>query len=186
VLIAAAYAAAVWAVGTYFPAKSIYSGMLKVQTNATSSDVLLLTFDGVSADPESPAQQIAMTFHPANQSSPAPGAPLLKIDPSAAASQEELESWLKKSGYAGDDRSLPIDAAIAASAIEALATSTTNIVAGGYSITITGTKVPGASTRILLPISLLVALAIWYQGLRKLASGTGLAWLHRSGPAPHV
>ena len=47
VVIAATYAGSVWAIGTYFPPKSLYSGKLKVQPNATSSDVLLLTFDGV-------------------------------------------------------------------------------------------------------------------------------------------
>lgn len=186
VAIAAAYAGSVWAIGSYFPPKSVYSGKLTVQPNAASSDVFVLTFDGVSADPASPAQNIAMTFYPSNQDGPSPNAPVLKIDPSAALSHEAIESWLKQNGYSGEDSSLSIDAAIAASSIEALATSTTNIAARGYSNTIAGTKVPGASTLFLLPISLLVALAIWLQGLRKLASGTGLAWLHRSRSAPSV
>ena len=124
-----------------------------------------------------------MTFHPANQDGPSPNAPVLNIDPAAALSHEAIESWLKQNGYSGDDSSLRIDAAIVASSIEALASSTTRIEARGYSNTIAGTKVPGASTLFLLPVSLLVALAVWLQGLRKLASGTGLAWLHRSRPA---
>jgi hypothetical protein len=177
------YAAAFWAIGTYFPSPNAYSGTLKLQAAPTSVDVLSLSFDGVSSSPASPAQRITLSFHPTGQSGPGPNVPTLTIDPALPPSQAELESWLRTSGYSGDDQSLPIDAALVAEAIASLGASTTSIAAGGSSIVISGSRLPSGFTVFLVNFSILVAFVIWVYGLRRLASGRSLAWLHQPGAA---
>ncbi|MCX5688568.1 MAG: hypothetical protein NTV94_02025 [Planctomycetota bacterium] len=177
------YSASFWAIGTYFPSPNAYSGTLKLQAAPTSVDVLSLSFDGVSSSPASPAQRITLSFHPTGQTAPAPNAPTLTIDPALPPSQAELESWLRTSGYPGDTLSLPVDAALVVEAIASLGISTTSIAAGGSSIFISGSKLPSRFTVLLVNFSILVAIFIWVYGLRRLASGRSLSWLHQPGPA---